>query len=348
LVVCEPQGGQNPSHPPDYWYDVTPGSSMGLFDFHVKAVDSVAGNYSNWVEPTGWTHTIHKVGTDWWISWWDPSGGSPIMSTFRFEFDHSGTSVWTHWVTTNGSVSDPTLGGVDSSANHTTDPDGYGYRVHVPQPPAVTPLDSVACEPQSGQNPTHPATFWYDVFPGGGTGRCDFHVEVFDSVAANYSNWVEPAGWTHALHKVGTKWYVSWWNPGCANAIFSSFRFQFDNSGTAVWGRWVTTTSGSNDPAANVMDSAEAHAGNPDGYGHWVHVPRLATTCCLVRGDVNHSGAVNVADISYLVDFLFRGGPAPPCLPEADVNGSGDANVSDLSYLVDYLFRGGPAPVPCP
>jgi hypothetical protein len=24
IVVCEPQGGINPFHPPTYWYDVTP------------------------------------------------------------------------------------------------------------------------------------------------------------------------------------------------------------------------------------------------------------------------------------------------------------------------------------
>ena len=79
-VKCEPQGGTNPSHPPTYWYDVTPGAPGGLFDFHVHTIDSVAGNYSNWVEPAGWSHAVHKIGTDWWISWWDPSGTVPITA----------------------------------------------------------------------------------------------------------------------------------------------------------------------------------------------------------------------------------------------------------------------------
>jgi hypothetical protein len=69
--------------------------------------------------------------------------------------------------------------------------------------------------------------------------------------------------------------------------------------------------------------------------------------CCVLRGDVNSSGAINVADLSYLVDYLFRGGPEPSCPDHGDVNGSGGINVSDLSYLVDYLFRGGSAPVAC-
>jgi len=74
--------------------------------------------------------------------------------------------------------------------------------------------------------------------------------------------------------------------------------------------------------------------------------------CCVeptrgnVDGDVNDQ--INVADLTYLVDYLFRGGPPPPCPEEGDVNGDDNTNVADLTYLVDYLFRGGPAPPPCP
>lgn len=70
--------------------------------------------------------------------------------------------------------------------------------------------------------------------------------------------------------------------------------------------------------------------------------------CCIGdRGDVNSDGGVDVADLTYLVDYLFGGGPPPPCLKEADLDGSGGVDVSDLTYLVDYLFGGGPAPVAC-
>jgi hypothetical protein len=70
--------------------------------------------------------------------------------------------------------------------------------------------------------------------------------------------------------------------------------------------------------------------------------------CCNLRGDVNNDGIVNVADLTYLVNFLFKGGPKPPCLEEADVNGDGVVNVADLTYMVNYYFKGGPAPKPCP
>ncbi len=70
--------------------------------------------------------------------------------------------------------------------------------------------------------------------------------------------------------------------------------------------------------------------------------------CCANTGDVDHSGAVNVVDLTYLIDYLFLDGPPPPCPEEGDVNTSGVINVADLTYLVDYLFFDGPAPPGCP
>ena len=55
-------------------------------------------------------------------------------------------------------------------------------------------------------------------------------------------------------------------------------------------------------------------------------------------GDVDLSGATNVADLTYLVAYLFLGGPEPVEMPLADVNLDGKINVLDLSALVEYLF----------
>ena len=63
-------------------------------------------------------------------------------------------------------------------------------------------------------------------------------------------------------------------------------------------------------------------------------------------GDVDGSGGnPNVADLTYLVDYLFFGGPPPPIIEAANVDGEGGVNVADLTYLVDYLFFSGPAPI---
>ncbi len=71
--------------------------------------------------------------------------------------------------------------------------------------------------------------------------------------------------------------------------------------------------------------------------------------CCSVRGDVDHdSQSINISDLVYLIDFMFRGGPEPFCTQEVDVDGDNeDINVSDLVYLIDFMFQGGQPPAPC-
>jgi uncharacterized protein (TIGR02145 family) len=74
--------------------------------------------------------------------------------------------------------------------------------------------------------------------------------------------------------------------------------------------------------------------------------PSFAGVC----GDVNNSGTVNLSDVSVIINYLYRGGPAPVCDPEftticGDFDASGALNLLDVSYLTNYLYRGGPAPV---
>ena len=63
-----------------------------------------------------------------------------------------------------------------------------------------------------------------------------------------------------------------------------------------------------------------------------------------VLGDANGDRTVNVGDAVYLVNYVFRGGPAPYVLKAGDVNGDCAVNIGDAVYLISYVFRGGPAP----
>jgi hypothetical protein len=60
------------------------------------------------------------------------------------------------------------------------------------------------------------------------------------------------------------------------------------------------------------------------------------------KGDANGDGTVGVADVFYLINYLFAGGPLP--LGRANVNGDSSIDVADVFYLINYLFAGGPAP----
>ena len=63
-----------------------------------------------------------------------------------------------------------------------------------------------------------------------------------------------------------------------------------------------------------------------------------------IRGDANGDGGINSADIVYLINYLFVGGPAPDPLEEGDANYDGKINSADVAYVINYLFIGGPPP----
>jgi hypothetical protein len=63
-----------------------------------------------------------------------------------------------------------------------------------------------------------------------------------------------------------------------------------------------------------------------------------------IRGDVNQDGVIDATDVTYLINYLFVGGPEPIPLESADVNCDGVVDVVDVVYLINYLFISGPPP----
>ncbi|GEM_PF-3153912 len=64
-----------------------------------------------------------------------------------------------------------------------------------------------------------------------------------------------------------------------------------------------------------------------------------------VPGDFNNDCLINILDIVNLINYKFKGGPAPIPYRSGDVNGDCEINILDIVYLVNYKFKGGPAPV---
>lgn len=64
-------------------------------------------------------------------------------------------------------------------------------------------------------------------------------------------------------------------------------------------------------------------------------------------GDANASGGnANLTDIIYVVNYVFKSGPAPNPTCRGDANGSGgNPNLTDIVHLVNYVFKAGPVPV---
>lgn len=63
-----------------------------------------------------------------------------------------------------------------------------------------------------------------------------------------------------------------------------------------------------------------------------------------VRGDANRDGKITVADVVYIVSYLYKGGPAPSPIGSGDANRDGSVTIGDCVYLINYLFKGGPPP----
>ncbi|PIS40808.1 MAG: hypothetical protein COT26_01320, partial [Candidatus Kerfeldbacteria bacterium CG08_land_8_20_14_0_20_43_14] len=61
-----------------------------------------------------------------------------------------------------------------------------------------------------------------------------------------------------------------------------------------------------------------------------------------ICGDANADGKVNMLDITYIANYLYKHGPAPKPLLSADVDGGGFVNSLDSTYLINYLYKNGP------
>jgi len=64
----------------------------------------------------------------------------------------------------------------------------------------------------------------------------------------------------------------------------------------------------------------------------------------VIRGDANNNGLINMLDITYLINFLYKGGNAPAYFVEGDANSDGKINSLDITYLINYLYKHGPPP----
>jgi len=150
----------------------------------------------------------------------------------------------------------------------------------------------------------------FDDNPGPGIERLLDYNDIWNNAGGNYLGWAAPGG-----------------NDLSTDPLFRS---------NVPAGYWIQETSpcrdaGDPDPIYNDPDGSRADMGAN---------PFSASIC----GDANGDGLVNVGDVVFLINYVFRSGPPPDPLETADVNGDGVANVGDAVYLLNYTFRGGSPP----
>lgn len=71
--------------------------------------------------------------------------------------------------------------------------------------------------------------------------------------------------------------------------------------------------------------------------------------CDCRPGDANGSGVYNALDVTYLINFLYKHGPAPVpyALCSGDANCNCGINALDVTYLINFLYKHGNAPCSC-
>jgi hypothetical protein len=95
------------------------------------------------------------------------------------------------------------------------------------------------------------------------------------------------------------------------------------------------------DESGNIyVTGTSADTGSYPDYYDFATIKYIQFVC----GDVNQDGVVDIADVVYMVNYLFIDGPAPDPIQAGDVNGDGVVDIADAVYLINYLFIEGPPP----
>ncbi|MFH2035676.1 MAG: FG-GAP-like repeat-containing protein [Candidatus Zixiibacteriota bacterium] len=64
-----------------------------------------------------------------------------------------------------------------------------------------------------------------------------------------------------------------------------------------------------------------------------------------ICGDFDNNGLINILDITGLISFLYKGGPAPESSRAADPDGNNTINILDITYLIGFLYKSGGNPI---
>jgi hypothetical protein len=145
------------------------------------------------------------------------------------------------------------------------------------------------------------------------------------------------------------------------NSVSFDWEDAFDPEGDTVWYALFVSTSNIFHPDSTEIHNPLSQSQYTDTLGRGTYywkvkvydkwgAPRWSDQIWsfyvkgYMHGNANGDGTINSADIAYLINYLFVGGPAPNPLWTGDANCDGLVNSADVAYLINYLFVGGPHP----
>lgn len=151
--------------------------------------------------------------------------------------------------------------------------------------------------------------------------------------------------------------YISFAVDSTARGILE---MRLEGSPLSEWALTVIASRGSHDSVVTKFNSnngpVKVLIPFIDDYDQVVAIPTAVSlypqsvtyylsTVILSYGDANYDGRVNVGDVTYIINRVFKNGPAPkPVWQSGDANCDGSVNVGDAVHLINYVFKGGLPP----
>jgi hypothetical protein len=79
-------------------------------------------------------------------------------------------------------------------------------------------------------------------------------------------------------------------------------------------------------------------------YIPWHNGPFYVNVQRSVYGDATGDGVINIADVMYMINYLYRKGPYPASFEAGDANCDGVHGILDIVILINFLYKGGRHP----
>jgi len=106
--------------------------------------------------------------------------------------------------------------------------------------------------------------------------------------------------------------------------------------------KWCTIQSDSlwgEVPDSATLESFTVIAADP------FHADTQTVSLCTYRcGDPNRDLTIDIGDVVYLTNYLYKSGSAPWPIESGDCSKDSNVDVGDVVYLINYLFKAGTAP----
>ncbi len=277
--------------------------------FEVLASDNPGGPTYNWIE-------IQSIGTVIpHYSYYNIYGGDPLDDgsagpfTLPFDFPYFENLYNEVYIGVNGGVSF-----TDSELNS----GGYYGDFDIPDAPFETFI----------------AVFWNDLFIGDGDGHGDIYYYFSPTDDTAIFEWYQVGNFNSAIDTMTTFQIILTANGNITMQYQDVGETGQENTALIALDEIGCTSHpylDHSDPAENLItDAMTVQFANRMEY--------------LQSGDCNNDGDINIFDITFLITYLYKGGPPPDPYAAGDPNCDGVVNIFDVTFLISHLYKEGAAP----